>query len=108
MATTTVNFRVDEETKRNVEELLDSMGITVSGAINMFFKQILLEKALPFQPRAVEQKKSREAILERGREALREAQEQAKVNGTSDMTLDEINEIIAEVRQDMRAEKAAQ
>ena len=40
-----------------------------------------------------------EIILARGREALREAQEQAVINGTSEMTLEEINEIIKEVRQ---------
>ena len=32
------------------------------------------------------------------REALREAQEQAIINGTSEMTMDEINNIISEVR----------
>jgi hypothetical protein len=46
------------------------------------------------------QKRTRAAILERGREALLEAQEQSVFNGTSDMTLDEINGIIAECRQE--------
>jgi translation initiation factor 6 (eIF-6) len=35
------------------------------------------------------------------REALREAQEQAIINGTSELTLDEINEIITAVRNDI-------
>ena len=40
----------------------------------------------------------REDILKRGREALKEAQEQAVINGTSDMTLEDINDIISECR----------
>ena len=39
------------------------------------------------------------------KDALREAQEQAKINGTSEMTLDEINEVIAECRREMREEQ---
>ena len=88
--TTTINVRVDETVKRDVDTLFDSMGMNISTAVNMFFKQCLMEEALPFQPRI-----KRNASL---KEALREAQEQAQANGTSNMTLDEINDIIAECR----------
>ena len=40
------------------------------------------------------------------KDALREAQAQAKINGTSEMTLDEINEVIAECRREAREEQA--
>jgi hypothetical protein len=40
------------------------------------------------------------------KDALWDAQEQAKINGTSEMTLDEINEIIAECRRELREETA--
>ena len=89
--TTTVNVRVDEAVKRNVEVLFDSMGMNISTAVNMFFKQCLIEEALPFQPKI-----KRTVSL---KEALREAQEQAILNGTANMTLDEINRAIAECRQ---------
>jgi hypothetical protein len=42
---------------------------------------------------------TKEAALARGLEAMREAQEQAVINGTSDMTLDEINALIKECRE---------
>ena len=89
--TTTINVRVDEKVKRNIEALFDSMGMNVSTAVNMFFKQCLTENALPFQPRA-----KLDISL---KEALREAQEQAAINKTANMTLDEINEIITKSRQ---------
>ena len=46
-----VNVRVDENTKREVEILFDKLGLNISTAVNMFFKQALIEEALPFQPR---------------------------------------------------------
>jgi DNA-damage-inducible protein J len=45
---TTVNVRVDEDVKQEVERLYESLGINVSTAVNMFFKQCLIEEAIPF------------------------------------------------------------
>lgn len=90
--TTTINVRVDEAVKRNVETLFDNMGMNISTAVNIFFKQCLMEEALPFQPKA-----KRKVSLKKN---LQEAREEAAANGISDMTLDEINEVIARVRQE--------
>ena len=49
--TTTINVRVDEDVKRNAEFLLDKMGMNISTAVNMLLKQMLMDEALPFQPR---------------------------------------------------------
>ena len=95
--TTTVNVRVDETVKRNVEVLFDSMGMNISTAVNMFFKQCLIESALPFQPRV----KRPDSL----KEILNQAREQAINNGTSNMTLDEINEIIYKVRAQKREQQ---
>ena len=48
--TTTINVSIDEDVKRDVETLLDKLGLTMGVAVNLFFKQILMDKALPFQP----------------------------------------------------------
>ena len=92
--TTTVNVRVDENVKRNIEILFDSMGMNISTAVNIFFRQCLTENALPFQPKA----KQPDSL----RLVLRDAQEHAKANGTSALTMDEIDEIISEVRREAR------
>ena len=92
--TTTINVRVDETVKRNVEVLFDNMGMNISTAVNMFLKQCLMEEALPFQPRV-----KRNVSL---KDALNEARSQAKQSGVSDMSLDEINSIITEVRSEKR------
>ena len=92
--TTTVNVRVDENVKRNIEILFESMGMNISTAVNIFFRQCLTENALPFQPKA----KQADSL----RQVLRDAQEHAKANGTSALTMDEIDEIISEVRREAR------
>lgn len=47
--TTTVNIRVDEDIKKDVEVLFNSLGLNISTAVNMFFRQSLMEEAIPFQ-----------------------------------------------------------
>ena len=46
--TATVRARIEPALKADVEELLCQMGITTTEAINIFFSQIRLRKALPF------------------------------------------------------------
>ena len=52
-----VNVRVDEKTKREVEILFNKLGMNISTAVNMFFKQALMEEALPFQPKVTYKKR---------------------------------------------------
>ena len=48
MATKTANLyaRIEPETKVCAESILESLGIPVSTAINMFYKQIILKRFL--------------------------------------------------------------
>lgn len=49
MAQTLVNFRIDEETKKEMEELCNELGITISAALNIFIKKMIREKRIPFE-----------------------------------------------------------
>ncbi len=51
MATRTANLyaRIEPEVKQQAEEILTSLGIPVSNAINMFYRQIILQRGLPFE-----------------------------------------------------------
>ena len=98
---TTISIRVDEDVKRDIDFLLDKLGMNISVLVNMLFKQMIMDEALPFQPR-YRPKQTRETILAKGMEAMREAQEQAILNGTSELSLDDINEIIKECRKENR------
>ena len=41
--------RIEPEVKEQAELILDALGIPASNAINMFYKQIILHRGLPFE-----------------------------------------------------------
>lgn len=43
--------RIEPELKEQAEAILNSLGIPASNAITMFYKQIVLQKGLPFEVR---------------------------------------------------------
>ncbi len=49
MAQTLVNFRIDETTKKQMEQICNELGITMSTAFNMFAKKVIREKRIPFE-----------------------------------------------------------
>ena len=50
MATKSANLyaRIEPEVKEQAESILSALGIPASNAINMFYKQIILNRGLPF------------------------------------------------------------
>jgi addiction module RelB/DinJ family antitoxin len=76
MAAKTANLyaRIEPETKGPAEAILAALGIPVSTAINMFYKQIILQQGIPFEvklPKAPENaakwsKERFDAELEKG------------------------------------------
>ena len=52
MTSTSVNvtFRMDRKLKAQADELYASLGMDMSTAVNMFVRQCLRERQLPFQP----------------------------------------------------------
>lgn len=51
MATKSANLyvRIEPEVKEQAESILSALGIPASNAINMFYKQIILHRGLPFE-----------------------------------------------------------
>ncbi|MDD8049144.1 MAG: type II toxin-antitoxin system RelB/DinJ family antitoxin [Thomasclavelia sp.] len=41
--------RIEPEVKKQAEEILSVLGVSSSNAINMFYKQIILQQGLPFE-----------------------------------------------------------
>lgn len=50
MATKSANLyaRIEPDVKEQAEKILSALGIPASNAINMFYKQIILQRGLPF------------------------------------------------------------
>lgn len=51
MAAKTANLyaRIEPDVKEQAENILSALGIPASNAINMFYKQIILNRGLPFE-----------------------------------------------------------
>ena len=47
--TATLNIRVNPETKKAAEEILSNIGLPMSTAIEIFLKQIVYQKKIPFE-----------------------------------------------------------
>ena len=41
--------RIEPDVKEKAENILSTLGIPASSAINMFYKQIILQRGLPFE-----------------------------------------------------------
>ena len=48
MTTVAVNVKVDRDVKADAAKILESLGLSTSAAINVFFRQIIFRKGLPF------------------------------------------------------------
>ena len=104
--TTNINIRMDKALKEQAESILAEMGMNMTTAFNIFLRQTVRERAIPFQialekPNGGAQGK----WLARKEFAtlIGTIQEDSVKNGTDKMTMDEIDAIITEVRRESRA-----
>lgn len=51
MSTVTINAKIDSETKDAAKGVLNSLGLNMSEAITLFFKQIVYTQSIPFELR---------------------------------------------------------
>ena len=101
---TNITIRMDRETKRDFEEFCDNVGINMTTAFNMFVKATLRARTLPFAVSDIDtRKQARKEFLE----TIEAMQAQSVINGTDKITMDEINDIITEVRQESRRQAQA-
>lgn len=49
--TATLYARIEPDVKEQAESILSELGIPASNAINMFYKQIIMHRGLPFEVR---------------------------------------------------------
>jgi len=62
MAQTNLTIRIDENIKQEAEILFNKIGLTMSGAINVFFRQAIREQAIPFELRPYDEYYSGERL----------------------------------------------
>ena len=93
MATTLLQVRIDDSLKDEAARVFEGLGIDTSTAVRMFLKRAVLENGIPFRmtlPQAPYK-------AERGYQAMLAIGESSQRNGVSELTLDEINNVIQQV-----------
>ena len=64
MATTNITIRMDEELKKQAEELFSDLGLNMTTAFTMFAKQAVREQRIPFMISRTPNQETLEAIRE--------------------------------------------
>ncbi len=54
-----INIRLDESTKEQLDEVCQELGLTVTGAFNVFARAVVRERRIPFELSLGSQTKSR-------------------------------------------------
>ena len=94
IAQATLSMRVDETLKKSFDSICDDFGFTSTAAITVFMKTVVRERRIPFEIKA----SSKEQINKDAWAAFLEMRAAAAEAGIQDMSLDEINAEIQEVR----------
>ena len=89
MATTNITMRIDEELKRQAEELFSDLGLNMTSAFTVFVKQAIREQRIPFTI-------SREIPNEDTLEALEEVK-QMKQNPNMGKSYTNVDEMMKEL-----------
>ena len=91
-----IQVRVDDELKEKASFIFDCLGIDISTAIRMFLVRSVAVNGLPF-PTILD-----DGYKERALAAMQKLSENAKANGTQNMTMEEIDAEIALMRKERR------
>ena len=82
-----ITFEIDDESKSKATLICYKLGINLETYLRICINRLILENGIPFEMKIKDEPSS-------GMKALLEAGRISKDNGNSEMTLDEINEII--------------
>lgn len=94
MAQATFSVRMDEELKKQFDQLCSNFGMNMSTAINVFARAVVRERKIPFEIAASEPEITREKAMQ----AFTALRAQSAENFPEGMSLGEINEEISKAR----------
>ena len=93
MAQTAMTVRMDNQQKAQFDKLCEQFGMSANTAINIFVKAVIRSKSIPFSIQAKEE----DEVTAKAKAAFQYMCDTAREHHI-DMSLDEINEEIREVR----------
>jgi len=106
VATSNLTVRVDEGIKKEFDNFCENVGLNATSAVNMFIRTVVRTRALPFIVTDTVAEQDNRIVMAKMKDAILSMREQSVTNGNSDMTMDEINAVIAKYRQEKHAVNA--
>ena len=94
MAQATFSVRMDENVKKQLDDLCADFGMTTSTAINVFAHAVIRERRIPFEIVSSSNDCTREGAIE----VMKAMRRETVQNGNCDMSLEDINAEINAVR----------
>lgn len=94
MAQTAMTVRMDNQQKVQFDRLCEQFGMSANTAINIFVRAVIRSKSIPFTIKV----KDEEEVTTKAREAFNRIRAAAEKGDTPELSLDEINAEIKEVR----------
>jgi len=85
MTQTSLTIRIDEKLKRDAETLFNRIGLNMSSAINVFFRQAVGAQAIPFELKAYDEYYTGENLAR-----LKRSMAQSERGLTISFTMDEL------------------
>lgn len=104
MAQTAFTVRMDSETKKRFDELCKDFGMSANTAFNVFARTVVKQERIPFEVESEKENEEKELARQFG-DAFDRLREDVQRRGIPEMSLEEINEVIREVREERRKRK---
>ena len=98
MATSIVQFRIDEDLKNDATALYERLGIDLSTAMRMFLKRSIAVNGIPFSMVLPKEEYSASKALG----LMEELNKSATENNTEEISLEDINAEIVQYRKERR------
>lgn len=89
----TTTLRIDDNLKRDCEAVLGDLGLSMSGAVTLFLRQVVKQRAIPFAitcDRVPPPIPPSPSLAERGDTAIRYARKMREANAAALAAVDEI------------------
>ena len=104
MAQTAFTVRMDSETKKRFDELCKDFGMSANTAFNVFARTVVKQERIPFEVESLREMEQKENARKLG-EAFDKIRADVQRRGIPEMSLEEINAIIKEVREERRRKR---
>jgi DNA-damage-inducible protein J len=103
--TTNLSIRIDRNLKDEADQVFNALGMSLTTAINVFVRQAVRQKRIPFDISLNADEDARRALMLEAMAATERIWQTSVQNGTDTMTMKDIDIEIAAARKERKARR---